>query len=291
MKIWRLLFVLVVVAVFLLWWKKEPLSLAYFAAQIPQDTLEARMALLQKDVIVRTPQDGEGPFPAVLQFHGCAGIRDPFQQQWAEVAIAAGYAVLIIDSNSPRGYSRQDGLDIVCEGKALLGQERAGDIAAAIGLAQGDSRIDAGQLVLAGWSHGAWSIMDFLTMDFARHRPAGLDPLSAFTPDIDGVILFYPYCGPGTWSRIRDWRMTPPMLALVAGADSMVDADQCAKLFKRKKFEGAAIDLIVYEDAEHVFDDPFIEPEYQHWYDADHHRDAARRYREFLERVKSRATP
>jgi dienelactone hydrolase len=228
-----------------------------------------------------TPE-GAGPFPVVLQLHGCAGIRAPFQQQWAAVANKAGYAAVIIDSNGARGMDRAAGLEKVCGGKTLLGQERAGDIAAVLEIIKQDQRIDSSKIVLAGWSHGAWTVMDYLTMDLAAKAPPGFVRPLTNVPDVEAAVLFYPYCGVGARSRFAAWTQHPKTLALIAGADEVVDASQCINYFEKRERAGDSLEMVIYPDANHVFDDPFLEPDYIHWYKEEYFADAKTRYEAFL---------
>src|SRR5262249_37198936 len=78
--------------------------------------------------------EGEGPFPIVLQFHGCGGIPSS-QAQYAEVARDAGWATVIVDSYAPRRISRGEAT-LVCHGFELWGRERAGDVYAAMAWAR-----------------------------------------------------------------------------------------------------------------------------------------------------------
>lgn len=282
-KRWQAALLVFIIVAGILFWNREPLMLAWVAANTEQTSLDQRIDLIRDNIEVRLPDEGAPPYPVVLQFHGCAGIRPPFQEQWANIANRAGYAAVIVDSNGPRGFSRKKALDVVCGGKALIGQERAGDVVAAIKIAQSDDRLDASHLVLAGWSHGGWSVMDFLTMDGKSRTPAGLTGWNGEQAAVDGAILFYPYCGPGALSRFRNWTQAPKTLAFVAGADEMVDAQECLSYFEARQSEDASTNLIFYEDAHHVFDDPFLEPDWIHWYNEDYFKDAARRYEAFLE--------
>lgn len=271
--------------------KREPLMMGWLAAQTPATTLDARMALLEDAVEVRLPEEGAAPFPVVLQFHGCAGIRREFHNQWADVATDAGYAAMIVDSLGPRGVSREEALETVCDGEMLIGQERAGDVLAAIRIAERDSRLDTEQLVLAGWSHGAWSVMDYLTMDLGQRRPAGFPRLKSAVSVADGVILFYPYCGAGALSRFRSWNGSAPMIAFIAGADSIVDANECISLLSKRGASGVSIDMQVYPGTEHAFDDPFMEPEWRHWHDPAAFEDAKNRYKGFLTGLTGQTAP
>lgn len=286
LKRWPIFVLILTVIATGAFWKREPLMLAWVAANTDQTSLDERIALIEDGVEVRLPDSGEAPYPVVLQFHGCAGIRPPFQEQWADVANRAGYAAVIVDSNTPRGFSRKQALEIICGGKALIGQERAGDVAAAIKIAQADDRLDAEHIVLAGWSHGAWSVMDYLTMDGEKRRPAGMIKMGMSEnlglSKIGGAVLFYPYCGPGALSRFRDWTRSPKTLAFIAGADEMVPSEACISYFEGRQEQSDRVDFVVYDGAHHVFDDPFLEPEWIHWYNEEYHTDATKRYETFL---------
>lgn len=286
LKHWQLFVLLLTVIAAGVFWKREPLMLSWVAANTEVSSLDERIALLRPAIDIRLPENGAPPYPVVLQFHGCAGIRAPFQEQWADVANEAGYAAVIVDSNTPRGFSREKALEIICGGKALIGQERAGDVFAAIKIAQQDQRLDSSRLVLVGWSHGAWSVMDYLTMDGEKRLPPGMKKTGVTeglsSPKIDGAVLFYPYCGPGARSRFQDWTQSPKTLALIGDGDEMVPAAACISYFERRKGEGGNVDFVVYDGAHHVFDDPFLEPEWIHWYNEEYHADATRRYEAFL---------
>lgn len=285
MKLWRiaLLFLVVITGVAIL--KREPLAMAYLASKLDETTIDERVALMRDHIEILTP-DGEGPFPVVMQLHGCAGIRVPFQHQWAAIANKAGYAAIIVDSNGARGMNRELSLERVCGGKTLLGQERASDIAAVLEIAKSDARLDTTKVVLAGWSHGAWTTMDYLTMDPAKKALPGFKQPQADLPDIDGAVLFYPYCGLGAHSRYADYVQSPPTLALIAGADEIVEEEICIRHFNKRKKAGAPIDMVIYENANHVFDDPFLEQEYQSWFNQDYFDDAAARYEAFLQNLR-----
>lgn len=283
MKYWRvgLFFIAGVLALAL--WKREPLALAYFASKVEKTTAEERIALLEDYVEIRKPE-GPGPFPVVMQLHGCAGPRPAFHHQWADIANRAGYAAMIVDSATPRGYNRESALDIICNGKALLGQERAGDIAATLRMIELNQSLDQSNIVLAGWSHGAWSIMDFLTM--TPGAIPGIANENTVFSSVNGAILFYPYCGVGARSRFAANKQSPKTLALIAGQDEIVDASLCIKRFRTKQRRGAPVEMVVYEDANHVFDDPSFGPENGDWYDEEAFKDSVRRFERFLNSLR-----
>ena len=267
----------------------ESILLSWRAAQTEKIDLSALQARLEPYLIISLPENaGDGPYPVVLQFHGCAWARQPFQEMYARIANEAGYASVIVDSNRPRGLNRQAALDQVCSGKTLIGQERAGDVLAALDLMASRDDMDMNRVVLTGWSHGAWSIMDFLTMDLKGDYPATLaDPYEKPLPRLAGTVLFYPYCGLGTRTRIKNWQQTPPTLLFIAGADTIVNHKACLSMADQLAAkQGLPVSRTVYPDTEHAFDDPFIEPDWQHWHNGDHMRDAMAQYARFLARLR-----
>jgi hypothetical protein len=62
-------------------------------ALIPGDRIQGQLA----------KPDGDGPFPAVVGLHGCAGMHDTTKQRLADDLVARGYVVLLVDSYATRG--------------------------------------------------------------------------------------------------------------------------------------------------------------------------------------------
>jgi len=291
MKHWRIILTILIILAAAGVWKRAPLGLGLRALGVPKTTLAERAELIASGIDLRLPEAGAAPYPVVLQFHGCAGVRPAFQDQWAKIANDAGYAAMIVDSTGPRGISRDEALKTVCAGKTLLGQERAGDVAAAVSLAAADPRLDQNRIILTGWSHGAWTIMDYQTTDLRRRPPTGIVPENWDLPSPEAVVLFYPYCGFGTLSRFRPWRETPPTLALIAGADTVVDAEECIRTFEKREAAGDPVRHIVYPGAQHAFDDPFLEPAWIHWHDPAAFENAKEKYAGFLEEISAKTAP
>lgn len=270
------------------WFNREGLTLAYFAAKTEKRTLAEQKALIAPFTHVFMPATGKPPYPAVVQFHGCAGYRADFMEQWAKVATDAGYLVIAVDSNGARGIEREEALSSVCEGKVLIGQERAGDIAASLALAAERNDVDREKIIAAGWSHGAWSLMDYMALEAAGKRPPSLKD-SPDAVDPAGVILFYPYCGEGSWSRLNRWSTKAPVLAFIAGNDTIVDGPQCRAQLEKMKREGTPVDLVYYENADHVFDDAALaDGEFKAYYSPADAADAAARYARLLDQVRNR---
>ena len=247
------------------------------------DSVAQRWARLEPHVIAYG-QDDDSPRPAVLLFHGCGGLR-PHLQRYAEAAAAAGWRAFVIDSYAPRGWDRTLSLTMVCTGVLLRGPERAGDVAAAVwGLAQ-RTDVDASRLVMAGWSHGSWSMMDLMTMRLERPGEAGLaDPQTAAPAlaGLRGLGLFYPYVGPGALSRTRPWVRNPPVLAVIARDDHLTTVSNARTLHQRIERGGAPVEVWVAPGT-HAFDEPTGLGPMRH--DADLTRESVHRFTHFLART------
>ncbi|MFN3958465.1 MAG: dienelactone hydrolase family protein [Parvularculaceae bacterium] len=261
---------------------REWLVLSALALNSVKRDLGAQAALIAPGVEVFRPEEAAGPFPVIIQFHGCSGFRPGWMKSWAEIATKAGFIAVAVDSNGPRGIDRERALKTVCAGKELIGQERAGDIAAAIEIAKRQEGADASRIVLAGWSHGAWSVMDYLALEGARKAPTSLKARPPHV-SIAGAVLFYPYCGEGTWSRIAAWSQHPPTLMFVAGRDSVVSPEACRAAATKLRREGVPVDLVDYENADHAFDDAtLIGGPYAYFYDEASATDSKMRVGDFL---------
>jgi dienelactone hydrolase len=218
------------------------------------ETLLQRWAALAPHAVWRLP-DGEGPFPAVLMFHGCGGRR-AFLDRYMDVIVGTGVAAVSIDSFAPRGWSRTRALATVCSGLELPGHRRAGDVLASLWGVCRTARIDPGRLALAGWSHGGWAIMDLMTMALSRPGEAGIaDPDASLLDGVRVLALAYPYCGRGALSRLRPWRRTPDVFAFVGEADRVSRPGACGSVFSRVQHAGARVETWIIPGATHAFDE------------------------------------
>jgi len=210
--------------------------------------------MLAPHVVAYGPPDEE-PRPAVLLFHGCAGVR-PHIDIYARAAAREGFRAFIIDSYEPRGWSQAYATTLVCAGAIFWGRERAGDVLAAVsGLAQ-DPGVDSSRIALAGWSHGAWSIMDLMTMGLERPGEASLaDPSPDSLAGVKSLFLAYPYGGPGALSRSRPWVRAPETFGVVAERDHLTAQSDAFRVFDAAKLEGARTNLWLAPGT-HAFDAP-----------------------------------
>ena len=207
--------------------------------------LAARAARLAPYLEVVRPA-GPGPFPVVVQMHGCGGVQ-PMQRRYAQAARAAGVAAVIVDSLTPRGIGRLEANLTVCTGLRLRGAERAGDLLAALVWLEREPWADRRRLAAAGWSHGGWSVMDALA------APGAADArLSA----LGLVFLVYPYAGPVTRSLRHGWGAHRPRVrGCLAGRDAVVGRRAPRRAMDRLRADGLDVEVLELAEATHCFDD------------------------------------
>ena len=227
-------------------------------AQAFAESLERRIERLEEHFIVTRPETASRA-PVVLMMHGCGGMR-PFQDGIAEAVTAAGAVAVQIDSYAPRRIGRATAIATVCTGMRLHGRERAGDLYAAVAWARRQEWADPDRIVAIGWSHGGWTIMDALSLRsgaemerFTGLTGLGDEPLQGLA----GAMLVYPYAGVGTYVGQRDWRMTPRSIAIVAENDYIVGPTR--RTLERQRARGAPMDIFVFENATHAFEDELAE--------------------------------
>ncbi|ESQ85670.1 hypothetical protein AEAC466_00430 [Asticcacaulis sp. AC466] len=221
------------------------------------DTLGARFEQLAPHILAYGPPDTVAR-PAVILFHGCGGIAANLLI-YCQAAAQAGIRAYIIDSFTPRGWSRKHAGWWVCRGLKLRGYERSGDVLAAVyGLSQ-RPEVDAGRLMLAGWSHGAWAIMDLMTQTLKRPGDARLlDPSPQWLDGVKGLFLVYPYINIMARSVTRPWAHKPRTMAILTLKDHLASYRHSLKLIRNLRKQGVAVDTVTF-NATHAFDEEGID--------------------------------
>ncbi|HUS64386.1 MAG TPA: prolyl oligopeptidase family serine peptidase [Kofleriaceae bacterium] len=238
-------------------------------------------ALLQPGMQIVRP-DGPGPFPAVIQFHGCGG-RHAAEATWAAFLRDRGYVAVSVDSLGPRHISAVEAPK-VCQGRTLWGRERAGDVLVALDAVRKLPYVDPQRIVLMGWSHGGWSIMDLLALDPPRQLPTNLTA----APDgglagVAGVILVYPYLGFASIGPPIAQKV--PILMLLSGADTVVPTPAALAVATRLRSDGFSVDTHVYAGKDHCWDQTDLPPTSTLVYDAAVTADAHDRVAAWLART------
>jgi dienelactone hydrolase len=282
-----LLLVAMLVAAAYVWWRMS-------GAGHARTSFKRHCAFLAPhiDIVWPDPEKfGPGPYPLVIQLHGCGGVR-AIMGEYARLAAAEGAAAAIVDSMTPRGIGYQDALDKVCTGRQLWGRERAADFYAALALLAENPKIDRERITAAGWSHGGWTILDALTLAHDGRLPDSLkdapeEPLA----ELSAVMVFYPYNDFPARSRRCDWLPGVPVEALLVHGDTVATAEASEAVFQRQKAQGANIRWQVVSGVTHGFDEPDHAPHSTLRYDQEKTDLARGRYVDFLHRWLSLEPP
>jgi dienelactone hydrolase len=192
---------------------------------------------------------GDGPFPAVVALHGCAGLAGrsgPVARRyrdWGERLAAAGFVVLFPDSFGSRGLPSQC---TVRERSVRTGRERVTDAIAARHWLQNQKWVVADHVSLLGWQNGGgaalWTV-----------RRRGRTASTEGGPDFRSAVALYPGC-----RRLRqsEWSARVPTLLLVGAADDWGPASICQQMVASARGRSAQAEIIVYPGAYAEFDHP-----------------------------------
>jgi len=256
---------------------------------LPRRAFAEHMAFLEPYVRTLYPP-GAGPFPAVLLFHGCGGVRQ-VSENYAALAVKQGVAAVIVDSLRARQIDYEQALAQVCTGQRLWGRERAADVYAALELVRRDTRLNPEMLGLVGWSHGGWTVLDALTLAEMGVAPDGLSDAPA-TPfaGVQGAFLIYPYVSGPALAMRHNWLKDVPIEGILVERDSMASEADAAMAFNRARQKGAAVSWSVLGGVTHAFDEPDHHPDSALRYDDQATRETEGRFVDFLKRRLSSPT-
>ena len=204
---------------------------------------------------------GRGPHPALVLLHGrggpysslARGVHDATtlsqrHATWARFWAERGYVALLVDSFGPRGYPGGFPRGSYTSRPAEVSEQTVRPLDAYGALAYLRTRGDVlgDRVGLQGWSNGAMTAL----VAMADPVPGNPAPAAGFR----AALALYPGCG---MERVQG-RYVPyaPVLLLVASADDEVSPARCQELAARSRAAGGPVELVVYEGAEHNFDDP-----------------------------------
>ena len=200
--------------------------------------LEPRVGTALRGLIAKP--EGAGPFPAVVMIHDCRGARR-YQHEWVRQLANWGYVALLVNSF----FTRQ--AVGVCEkllewsNREVVGG-RTFDAYGALDYLTTLSYVDPERIGVMGWAYAA---------SLSVVSEAGAHSL--FENKFKAAVAVSPSC-----RYTASGRFTVPVLVLAAGKDDWTLADPCKRMARGTEDGPWPIELKVYANAYHGFDDPEI---------------------------------
>jgi len=194
-----------------------------------------------------------GLFPAIVVLHDFSGLGPASSGapgRWARELVEHGYAVVMPDSFSTRGWPRGVCTD-ASPGRADVSPgRRVRDAYAAVAHARTLSYVDGRRVGLMGGSHGGSTTL------LAMLAPEGdSDPLArAKREGFRAAVALYPGCASRLGGRGDAYRPVAPLLILVGEKDDWTPAEPCRRLADRDRTAGFPATIVVYPGAHHAFD-------------------------------------
>jgi dienelactone hydrolase len=172
---------------------------------------------------------GDGPFPAVVQFHGCGGIESQ-SYRWAQWLVDRGYVVLVVDSFGPRNVkgdcrSSPDEPPITA---------RFDDGFGALRYLQSLPFVRPDRVAAIGWSQGGVYAISVINGPSLERAAIGIYPGGCFSLVSEHVIR--------------------PLLVLIGAADDWTSAAKCEEMVTAMRSRGADASIVIYPGAYHYFD-------------------------------------
>ncbi len=197
---------------------------------------------------------GNGPFPAVVLMHTCAGIDGDQMIYWTRQGLARGYVVFVLDSFSPRGLSSgtctagQNAIPFPIYATRLRDAYDALDRLATLPF------VDPNRISAMGFSQGGR----------VAFMAAGQKVATTYSPagrHFHSLVSVYGRCLNTVnkqWFTQADTSV--PMLSLLGGKDEDGNAADCLPRFQELKAAGRPIEWHVYPNAAHAWDEPQFVP-------------------------------
>ncbi|WP_424630452.1 dienelactone hydrolase family protein [Bradyrhizobium sp. SYSU BS000235] len=209
-------------------------------AQTGAAGLERRMTLMKPE--------GDGPFPAIVMVHQCAGLNGAVMAN-AREAVAQNYVVLMIDSLTPRGVTT------VCYGpkNGVNFFRGVRDALQAAEHLRNQPYVDKARIALVGFSWGAMVGLMTASQHYASAALVNATPFAA-------VVSFYPGCFKITPPNGRPpfETLNPdikrPLLVLMGEDDTETPSGECVSKLEAAKRAGATVEWHVYPKTTHCWD-------------------------------------
>jgi len=207
------------------------LSLSAFAATPKDVTYKSGDETVRG--IVYTP-DGKGPFPALIVIHEWWGLNDWVKEQASKLA-DQGYVTLAVDLYRGKVAASPEEAHEIMRG---VPEDRAKrDLTAAFDFLQSQSNVKKTKIGAIGWCMGGGYALDVALQE----------------PTLAADVINYGHLAtdPAALKNVN-----APILGLFGGQDRGISPDDVHKFEQQMKSLGKKIDVTIYSDAGHAFENP-----------------------------------
>ena len=167
-------------------------------------------------------------------------------RMWGEYWASRGHLALLIDSFGPRG--KAHGFGRFTHGDAIRDDVnertvRPLDAEGALAWLRKRGDIVADDIFLQGWSNGGSTALNVLQRQGTQN------------PGFRAALVFYPGCGPRALLA-PSLATAVPVTMFLASKDEEVSPANCQRFAERSRKAGSPIEIVLYPEATHGFDDP-----------------------------------
>jgi carboxymethylenebutenolidase len=183
--------------------------------------------------VLYTPS-GKGPFPAIIVIHEFWGLNDWVKEQASKLA-DEGYVALAVDLYRGKVATTPDMAHEIMRG---VPEDRAKrDLHAAFAFLQSQPNVRKDRIASIGWCMGGG-----YSLDVALQEPA-----------LAATVINYGHLATDTEALKK---INAPILGLFGGQDRGITPDDVKKFGATMDQLGKKIDVKIYDDAGHAFENP-----------------------------------
>ncbi len=178
--------------------------------------------------------EGRGPFPALVVIHEWWGLNDWVKDQASKLS-DQGYVTLAVDLYRGQVAKTPDEAHELMRGVPTDRTQR--DLLAAFNYLASDASVKKNKIGVIGWCMGGGYALD----------------LTLAEPRIAATVINYGHLAAdaATLQKIK-----APVLGIFGAQDRGIPVDSVRKFEKDLKAQGKSVEIVIYDDAGHAFENP-----------------------------------
>jgi carboxymethylenebutenolidase len=183
--------------------------------------------------ILYTP-DGNGPFPGILVIHEWWGLNDWVKDQASQLA-DLGYVTLAVDLYRGKVATTPDMAHEIMRG---VPEDRAArDLNAAFDFLKSQKNVKADRIGSIGWCMGGGYSLDVALQE----------------PSLAAAVINYGHLASDAASLKK---IDASILGIFGGKDNGIPVEDVKKFEQGLKAQGKKVEIVIYPDAGHAFENP-----------------------------------